>query len=84
MTKILTKPEKCGACRICELVCSHHHARIFGRLPSSIEIYKEPATGSVEICIHATDKGGHRACDRCADERAPLCAAWCPVGAIVA
>ena len=83
MIKILIIPEKCGACRICELVCSYHHTKIFGRRPSSIEIYKEPATGDVEFCIHEMDGEGHHACDLCADEPIPLCVKWCPAEAIV-
>lgn len=83
MPNLVTKPEKCGACLICELVCTYHHTRAFGRQTASIEVIKDGATGDVKMTIHESEDRGHRACDQCENETHPLCAQWCPVGAIV-
>jgi Fe-S-cluster-containing dehydrogenase component len=83
MDKIILKPGKCVACCICELACSHHHAKIFGRSLSSIAIYKAESTGQVEITIHDSEKNLRKACDRCENEEMPLCVKWCPVSALV-
>ncbi len=83
MIDILTIPKNCGACRICELACSHHHVQEFGRQVSSIEISKTDVTGKVSIRIHQTATDGHRACDRCIQLGEPLCVRWCPAQALV-
>ncbi len=75
-------PEKCTACRICEMACSFHHTRLFQPAFSSIEIIKHDASGKVEMFIHEQSEGEHRGCDRCPGEGLPLCLKWCPTGAI--
>jgi Fe-S-cluster-containing hydrogenase component 2 len=75
-------PERCAACSICELACTFHHTKAFGRRPSSIAVHKDHVTGEVTIAIHETEAGPRRACDLCAGERVPLCVKWCPVGAV--
>ena len=82
MIAIETISDNCGACRICELACSHHHVREFGRQVSSIEIFKIDAMGKAAIRIHQTATDGHRACDRCEQEDEPLCVKWCPAQAL--
>lgn len=83
MSAIDILPEKCSACRICELACSHHHVREFGRQLSSIEILKINPIGKVAIKIYRTARDGHRGCDRCVREERPQCVAWCPTQALV-
>ena len=80
--KLRTIPEKCAACDICELACSYHHAKSFSRSLSSIEIHKLESTGKVHISILEAKDPSRKACDRCEDEKIPLCVKWCPVGAI--
>lgn len=80
--KLRTIPEKCAACGICELACSYHHAKSFSRSLSSIEIHKLESTGKVQILILDAKDPSRKACDRCEDEKIPLCVKGCPVGAI--
>jgi len=82
MTRIIARPDKCGACRTCELVCSHHHLRLFRPAAASIEILKDEAAGEVRIQLFETDQLLHRGCDGCSGEAQPLCVTWCPRGAL--
>jgi Fe-S-cluster-containing dehydrogenase component len=79
---IITNSAKCAACHICVLACSYHHANVFSKSLSSIEIFKMEASGQVKITIHQAAGDNQTACDRCEKEALPLCIKWCPVGAI--
>ena len=82
MSAIQIRPERCGACNLCVLACSFHHIQAFSRRRSSIDILKNETEGSVEIVIREVARDGRIACDGCSEEDSPLCAEWCPVGAI--
>ncbi len=82
MTSIEPRHERCGACNLCVLACSFHHVGAFGRRDSSIEIIKDEREGEVEIVIFDNAQTDRQACDGCVDEAMPMCAQWCPVGAL--
>lgn len=83
MSYIHVIPERCGACLICELVCTFHHSKYFATRQSSIEVRKIDADGDVELRVHDEASGDRPACDGCQGEERPLCIKLCPVSAIV-
>jgi len=72
----------CAACRICELGCSFHHLGAFAPRHSSIVIRKLASEAAVEARVLDKDGGGRPGCDGCPDRKVPVCAEWCPTGAI--
>ncbi len=75
-------PDRCTACRICEMACSFHHEGLYRPAVSSIEIRKQADQGRVEILIHNQGGGLRLGCDGCSGESLPQCIKWCPVEAI--
>lgn len=75
MLKILGDAEACRGCRICELVCSFHHKRVFSPELSSIKVSRNNRTGGNEWSIDST-------CDSCKGEIHPLCVEYCVYGAL--
>ena len=65
----------CHGCRICELVCSFHHAKVFSPEISSISVSKNKQTAEVEWSIDSS-------CDLCKGEPHPLCIEFCLYGAV--
>lgn len=74
--------EKCCGCRTCEVMCTFHHKKVFGRKASSIQVKRLERKGEFEIIIHDTKKNPHLACDLCEGEDMPLCVKSCPTKAI--
>lgn len=68
---LLTYPEKCTGCLICELRCSLRFARAFDLYRSAIQIRRQVG-GEYEFSIAFTD-----VCDNCG-----ICARFCPYGAL--
>lgn len=73
--KIVRKAEACCGCRICELVCSYHHKKVFSPELSSIKVTKNFGTGEIGWSVDST-------CDSCRGEAYPLCVAYCIYGAL--
>lgn len=72
----------CAACRICELGCSFHHLGAFAPRRSSIVIRKLAVRAEVLAEVLDEASGGRPGCDGCPDRQVPVCAEWCPTGAI--
>ncbi len=72
----------CAACRICELGCSYHHTGAFAPRRASIRIHKLAAEAAVQAQVFRVTADGRLACDGCPDRNVPICAEWCPTGAI--
>jgi len=75
MLKIVRDATACYGCRICELVCSFHHARVFSPELSSIRVSRNNRNGEIEWSIDST-------CDSCKGEAKPLCVEYCAYGAL--
>jgi Fe-S-cluster-containing hydrogenase component 2 len=75
MVRMLGKPEVCHACRICELMCSYHHCRIFSPERSSIHVISNESTGTISWSVDPT-------CDRCEREEETFCLKYCPYGSL--
>jgi len=65
----------CRGCRICELICSFHHARVFSPELSSIKISRNNITARIACSIEPT-------CDSCEGEVQLLCVKYCPYGSL--
>jgi Fe-S-cluster-containing hydrogenase component 2 len=63
-------------------MCTFHHKKSFGRKASSIQVKRLERKGEFEIIIHKTGENLRSACDLCEGEDEPLCAKFCPSGAI--
>lgn len=74
--KIETNATACTGCRICELVCSFHHQRVFAPELSSIKVTRNNRNGEVEMSINTT-------CDFCQGEKQLLCVQTCCFGVLV-
>jgi len=74
--------EKCCGCRTCEVMCTFHHKKVFGRKASSIQVKRLERKGEFEIIIHETEEDLHLACDLCEGEDEPLCVKFCPTEVI--
>ena len=68
--------DKCTACRSCEIACSFHFNKTFNPESSKIKIHFAPSTGNMEILIQ-------KGCDKCIEEKVPLCIKYCAPGAII-
>ena len=68
--KIVVDAEVCEGCRICELVCSFHHKKVFSPDLSSVKIFRNNRSGKIEWSIDST-------CDSCENEAQPLCVEHC-------
>ena len=80
---IFIKNELCSGCRACEIACSYHHTKKFGRKSSSIIIKRHIDTGKKEILIIDTLNDTHPKCDECKNENLPLCVKYCSSGALL-
>ena len=85
MWKIKIYPERCIGCKLCELACSYHHTKVFGRRFSSIEvhIFKKDDV-NVKITLHQERRENHVPCDGCKNEKEPLCVKYCPTKVLIA
>lgn len=81
--KLIVHPQNCSGCRVCEVVCTFHHNKVFGRKTSSVEVNRMERKGEFEIIIHQNKENLHQACDFCKNEETPLCVKFCPTGAII-
>lgn len=79
MFKLVVHPEKCSGCRVCEVLCSFHHTRAFGRKMSSIIVKREERKGEFRIVITHENAGenGRPSCNFCVDEEEALCVRFC-------
>jgi Fe-S-cluster-containing hydrogenase component 2 len=84
MGKLRVSAELCTGCRSCELACSFHFARAFGRKAGAIEVRRNEAEGEFVPIIHEKATSLRKACDLCAGEEGYLCVKYCVVGAIAA
>lgn len=82
MEKTMIFSDRCTGCRICELVCSFHFTKAFGRKAGAIEVHRDEANGEFEPIIHKEATNFQKACDLCTGEEAYLCAKYCFVRAI--
>jgi Fe-S-cluster-containing hydrogenase component 2 len=69
LKRILVDAAQCAGCRVCELVCSHHHEGFFSPSLSRVDVVKEDRYG-LDYPIYC------RQCEEC------LPAVSCPVGAL--
>ncbi|MFH1581951.1 MAG: 4Fe-4S dicluster domain-containing protein [Pseudomonadota bacterium] len=66
---LLTNPDKCTGCVLCELACSFHNENIFSPSLSRISVFRQYMKG---VFIPLS----------CAQCEAPMCEPTCPLGAI--
>lgn len=69
---ITLTPGRCVGCRLCELACSFARYGHFNPHQAAIRVLFAD-DGGLEVSLSAA----------CTDCRRPLCAAYCPTGAIV-
>jgi len=72
---LLMDSKLCNACRMCELVCSFHHQRVFSPHGSSVKVSADFREGKIRLSIDDT-------CDLCSRELQPLCVQYCLPGAL--
>jgi len=82
MGKLRIFADRCTGCRTCELVCSFHFARAFGRKDGAIEVHRDEAAGEFVPIIHEKATSLRKSCDLCAGEESYLCIKYCVVEAI--
>ena len=75
MGRIARKAALCYGCKTCQLVCSLHHTGSFWPERSSIQVFRNPQTGTVRWIIDKT-------CDQCGREAEPLCVKSCSYEAL--
>lgn len=68
-------PERCYACKRCQLICSYHHTGAFWPEKSSIEVYRNQQNGYIRWSLNNT-------CDGCENEKTVLCVKHCVYGAL--
>ena len=69
---ITVTPERCVGCRLCELACSFAHQGSFN-----------PQQAAIRVIFHDDGRLSISTTEVCAACRLPLCAVFCPAGAIV-
>ena len=74
-SRLIIKPEKCTACRSCEIACSYHFKKEFNPNETQIRILFDPQSGFLRI-----NQGD--GCDLCKNEKSPLCVKYCVRGAL--
>lgn len=80
--ELVVRENKCIGCRICEIICSYHHKKIFSRKTSSIHVRRIERKGEFKIIIYSKETDKRAACDLCKGEKMPLCVKFCPREAI--
>lgn len=73
--KIIRNSNLCYACKTCQLACSFHHTKTFWPERSSIIVSRNPQDGTIKWRMKAT-------CDKCINEKEPLCVKYCMYGAL--
>ena len=73
--KIIRDSNLCYACKTCQLACSLHHTKAFWPDQSSIAVSRNPQDGTIKWHTNAT-------CDKCINEKEPLCVKYCIYGAL--
>lgn len=81
-TELRADAGKCYGCRTCEVMCTFHHKKAFGRKASSIQVKRLERKGEFEIIIHRSKENLRSACDLCEGEDIPLCVKFCSTKAI--
>lgn len=78
MSSIIIKhiPERCYACKTCELICSFHQIKEFQPAKSSISVERDHINGIWTWILNDS-------CDKCINEDEPLCAKFCFYEAII-
>lgn len=82
MERVRIFPERCTGCRTCELVCTFHFTRAFGRKAGAIGVQRHDPAGEFDPIIHEEPTTSRKACNLCAGEKSHLCVKYCVVGAI--
>lgn len=72
---IIADLKLCNGCRICELICSFHHRKVFAPEYSSLKVFSDYREGEIRLSIDAT-------CDLCRKELEPMCVHYCFTGAL--
>jgi Fe-S-cluster-containing hydrogenase component 2 len=80
--KLIINAGKCSGCRVCEVICSFHHRKVFSRKISSIVVSREERKGEFEPLILAKAEGKRLPCDLCNGEKSPLCVRFCTTKAL--
>jgi Fe-S-cluster-containing hydrogenase component 2 len=75
MSRIIRSAVRCYGCKTCQLVCSQHLTGSFWPERSSIQVSRNPRTGTVKWTIDKT-------CDLCNREGEPLCVRHCAYEAL--
>jgi Fe-S-cluster-containing hydrogenase component 2 len=76
---LIVETETCTGCRSCELACSFHHHKVFGRKRGSIEVKRVEKDGAFTIIFYPLSEDGHHACDCLKGQEA--CVGYCPMSA---
>jgi len=80
--ELVIRENECIGCRICEIICSYHHKKVFSRKISSIHVKRVERRGEFKITIYSEGINKRIACDLCESEKMPLCIKFCPREAI--
>jgi carbon-monoxide dehydrogenase iron sulfur subunit len=73
--RITLDPDRCTACRACELACSYHHSGLMSPALSSLQVSRDNHSAAIEWRLLPT-------CDLCEVELQPLCQRYCSFDAI--
>jgi len=73
--KIIRNSNLCFACKTCQLACSFHHTKTFWPERSNITVSRNPQDGTIKWHMNV-------ACDKCINEKEPLCVKYCIYGAL--
>jgi Fe-S-cluster-containing dehydrogenase component len=74
MDSIIFDSTKCTGCKVCELVCSFFHERVFSPSLTKIHIFNDLFSGINRATINFEE------CDLCGGE--PKCVEWCVTKAL--
>jgi Fe-S-cluster-containing hydrogenase component 2 len=75
----MVETETCTGCRSCELACSFHHHKIFGKNMGSIHVKRFEKDGAFTIVFYPQTEEGHPGCDCVKGLEA--CVLYCPMSA---